>query len=289
MRSDLSGAESLVRRNKARRGQRLIAALTILLCCTVQPVQADDPRSTYLIKLLQGSSQFRVRAQAAISLGAIEGSSSVVVNALATALRDTHPAVRAAAATSLGRVGDTSVLAALRPLERDLEEPVRQAARSTIARLQSGPHAPEPSLTPTPVGPPLYYVQVAEPATRVTELDKRALAEARTFIRRRLGQIEGVRLAPDSETAQAAEQVLKAQRLKGYYLDSSIVSIEQKPGGETRAQVSIIVATYPGRDMRAIMKGAATVTGGGGQNTHQAVESALNGALRQFNPQLLRQ
>ena len=63
-----------------------LAALTLGLLC--DSARADDPRSTYLIKLLEGSSQFRVRAQAAISLGAVEGSSAAA-QALTAALRDT--------------------------------------------------------------------------------------------------------------------------------------------------------------------------------------------------------
>jgi hypothetical protein len=136
------------------------------------------------------------------------------------------------------------------------------------------------------VGPALYYVAVAQPATRVTNLDKQLLAQARGFIKARVGQIQGVRLAPDSESAQDAEQVVKRQRLKGFYLDSSIVSIEKKKGGETRVAVSVIVATYPGRDMRAIMQGAATVTGSGSQTYNQAVEGAFSGALRQLSTAL---
>lgn len=264
------------------------AALALCLCCSM--VRADDPRSAYLIKLLEGSSQFRVRAQAAISLGTVEGSRSAV-EALTTALHDQHPAVRAAAATSLGKVGDAQAIAALRSLDRDSEEPVRVAARESVARLSRiQPATPKepigPGPGPTPSGPALYYVAVAEPGSRVTTVDRQLLAQARTFIKQRVGQIQGVRLAPDSETAQDAEQVLKKQRLKGFYLDSSIVSVEKKKGGETRVAVSVIVATYPGRDMRAIMQGAATVSGSGAQTYNQAVEGAFSGALRQLGQAL---
>jgi hypothetical protein len=263
--------------------------VALLFGLSASIVRADDPRSTYLIKLLQGSSQFRVRAQAAISLGSIEGSTSTM-SALASALRDGHPAVRAAAATALGRVGDATVLASLRSLERDDEEPVRQAARTAYARLET--NAPPPprssggsvaaTVNRPPAGPSLYYVSVAEPSTRVSQLDKQTLANARDFIRQRVGQLQGVRLAPDTESSQAAEKVLKGERLKGFYLNSSIVSVEKKTTGETRVAVSIIVATYPGRDMRAIMQGAATVSGSGAQTFHQAVEGAFSGALRQL-------
>lgn len=263
--------------------------VAVLLCLSSQAARADDPRSTYLIKLLEGSSQFRVRAQAAISLGTVEGSSASVA-ALGAALKDVHPAVRAAAASSLGRVGDPSSLSALRSLERDTEEPVRSAARAAIDRLASSIRPPvnkEPP--PTESGPALYYVSIAEPsATRVASLDHAALGKARAFIKERVGQIQGVQIAPDSEDSQTAERVLKKRRLKGFYIDSSIVSIEKKQGGATRVAVSVIVATYPGRDMRAIMQGAATVTGAGDQAYGQAMEGAFTGALRQLSQALSR-
>jgi HEAT repeat protein len=96
----------------------------------------ENVQTTYLVKLLQGSSQFRVRAQAAISLGLMERSLAAR-DALTVALRDVQPGVRAAAAMSLGRIGDANHLLALRKLGGDPEEPVRNAARASIGRLES--------------------------------------------------------------------------------------------------------------------------------------------------------
>jgi HEAT repeat protein len=96
----------------------------------------ENAQSIYLIKLLESSSEFRVRAQAAISLGLTE-KSFAARRALTAALRDVHPAVRAAAATSLGRIGEANHVIALRALEGDPEEPVRNAARASIGRLES--------------------------------------------------------------------------------------------------------------------------------------------------------
>ncbi|HKU42119.1 MAG TPA: HEAT repeat domain-containing protein [Polyangiales bacterium] len=268
--------------------------IALALCLPVAAAHAEDPRNTYLIKLLQGSSQFRVRAQAAISLGTVE-SSVTTVGALTQALSDAHPAVRAAAATSLGRIGSSNSIAALRRLERDPEEPVRSAATSAIAKLETsqrtmvasarsntGPDSIQPS------GPQLYYVSVAAPGTRVASVDRAALSEARNFIKQRVLQIQGVVIAPDGEDNQTADKVLKKKNLKGFYLDSSIVSVEKKSDGGTRVAVSVIVATYPGRDMRAIMQGAATVTGSGSDAYLQALQGALSGALRQLPQALAR-
>ncbi|HEX7478002.1 MAG TPA: HEAT repeat domain-containing protein [Polyangiales bacterium] len=264
-----------------RRGALVLAFL--LAVASAATARADDPRSGYLIKLLSGSSQFRVRAQAAISLGAVE-SSPAVASALGEALNDVHPAVRAAAATSLGRVGDKSSLARLRALDRDPEEPVRAAARVALAKLETSAAsaATTQAQAPAPSGPPQYYVAIAEPATRVASVDRKALAQARDYIKQRVSEMQGVVLAPDTEGSNDAERVLKRKGLKGYYLDSSITSVEKKPDGATRVAVSVIVATYPGRDMRAIMQGAATVSGGGSQDYGQALQGALSGALRQL-------
>lgn len=260
--------------------------VTLCLCVFSGVVRADDARSTYLIKLLEGSSQFRVRAQAAISLGSVE-KSLAARGALTAALRDVHPAVRAAAATSLGRIGDSGDVIALRKLERDPEEPVRNAARTSIARLETSTRSEESVVeAPPPTGPARFYVAVGEPASRVPTLDRPELAAARAFIRQRVAQIDGVRLAPDAESVQAAEKVLQRDRLKGFFLESSIVSVEKKPGGATRVAVSVILATYPGRDMRAMMQGAATVTGSSSQIYRQAVEGAFSGALRQLSSAL---
>jgi hypothetical protein len=268
--------------------------LACALVLHAQSVRAEDPRNTYLIKLLQGSSQFRVRAQAAISLGAV-ASSGEAVSALTSALGDAHPAVRAAAANSLGRIGTPSSIAALRKLQKDPEEPVRSAATASIAKLETSTPSgsvfasaqrntePEPS-----GGPSLYYVAVPTPATRVSTIDRKVLADARSFIKQRVGQIRGVVLAPDNEDVHAADRVVKNRSLKGFTLDSSIVSIENKGAAGTRVAVSVIVATYPGHDMRAIMQGAATVSGSGAGASAQALEGALSGALRQLPQALAR-
>jgi hypothetical protein len=268
--------------------------LACALCLHAQSVRADDPRNTYLIKLLQGSSQFRVRAQAAISLGAVE-SSAGAVSALTAALSDGHPAVRAAAANSLGRIGTPASVAALRKLQRDPEEPVRSAAQVAIARLETSQASKSvfasarsnPTPEPEP-GPPLYYVAVTAPATRIATIDRKALADARNFIKQRVGQIRGVVIAPDGEDNRAADRVLKKNNMKGFALDSAIVSVEKKGAAGTRVSVSVIVATYPGRDMRAIMQGAATVSGSGADASTQALEGALSGALRQLPQALAR-
>lgn len=248
-----------------------------------------DARSDYLVQLLSGSSQFRVRAQAAISLGGVPSDANVLA-ALGRALKDEHPAVRAAAANSLGRLADPSSLAALRAATSDREEPVRTAATAAVARIQSasGSGSGSVAATPTPTGPARYYVAVGTPASRATGITDSDLLAAHQTLKQRVQEMEGVVLAPANESNSTAEKVLRSRKLKGVYLESAVTSLENKPDGAVRAVVSVVVATYPGRDMRAVMQGAATALGGGNIKG-QAVEAAFKSALRQLPQAMVRE
>jgi hypothetical protein len=271
----------------------LVRTLSILLVTALvvfEPALANaDARSEYLIRLLEGSTQFRVRAQAAISLGSVE-SAPEVTTALSAALRDEHPAVRAAAASSLGRLGDAKAIAALRAAAQDPEAPVRDAVKGAIVKLESAARAggavqEEPV---GPAGPPRYYVAVARPASRVTELPTSELERAHKVLIDRLSQIDGVVIAPAEETPATARKVIRNRSLRGYYIDSSVTSVDPKPGGGTRVAVSVILATYPDRAMRAIMQGTATALGGGDTRA-QAVAGAFKSALSKLPQALSRE
>jgi hypothetical protein len=249
-----------------------------------------DARSDYLIRLLKGSTQFRVRAQAAISLGGV-GAASDVVDALATSLKDEHPAVRASAATSLSRLADPRALRALRAAAEDSEPPVRTAVKAAIAKLEGAERRDtEIAAPPKPrsTGPARYYVAVGRPASRVPDFTAADLDRVQQILRERVSSLDGVELAAAQETPTSVRNLLRSRTLRGFYIDSAITSVERKPGGSTRVAVSVIVATYPDRAMRAIMQGAATASGGGDTRA-QAIGGALKSALSQLPSAMARE
>jgi len=139
-----------------------------------------------------------------------------------------------------------------------------------------------PDEPPEPSGPARYYVGVGMPGANA-DVDRGVLRDARELIERRVARIDGVVVAPEDESSGQARRVLRRRDLTGYFLDSSVVRVEERGGG-IRAVVSVIVGTYPGRDMRVILQGAATVQGGRGGSVaqRQAIEGALTGALRRL-------
>ncbi len=245
-----------------------------------------DARTEFLMRMLSNSAQFRVRAQAALALGS-QKPDAQIVRALGSALGDEHPAVRAASAAALERLNDPSAVPALRRAQRDSDAAVRSAVRSALATLDR-PAPTEPTPVPGSRGEPLYYVGVGLPGSQVG-LGRAALSELRSFLVAKVAELEGVQLAPEQEDRRAAERVIRERKLVGFFLDGSVTSIEVRPDGAVRAQVSLIVASYPARDIRAMLSGAATVSGGGTGDAakQQAIQAAFQGALRRL-PQAMQ-
>lgn len=246
-----------------------------------------------------------MRAQAALSLGSVTPEPRVI-EVLAEALRrDSDSAVRVAAARSLERLGDPAALPSLRAVERDSEPAVREAVARAIAAIErsmrgargdrrtqttggttdpAGGAAPEGGGDRGPVAAPRYYVGIGTPGTRVAAVDPSVLRSARAFIESRVRQIEGVVVAPESENPREAQRILRERALVGFYLDSSIVNLETRPDGAVRAQVSVVVQTYPDRNVRSMLSGAATVMGESGPAAQRAaIEGALTSALRNLS------
>jgi hypothetical protein len=271
-------------------------AVVMAVSLSLTSVAAADARTDFLIRMLSSSAQFRVRTQAALALGG-QQSASAVTQALAKALSDEHPAVRAASAASLGRLKDPAAVAALRSAQNDKDSSVRQAVKVALDALGSGSTAVAASSSSssssaskgyTPSVPATFYVGVGLPGSQVG-LSGPALRDLRAHVVQQVTQMEGVRLAPENEDKKAAAKVIGSAKLVGYYVDSSVTKVESKPDGSVRAQVSVVIGTYPGRDIRAMLSGAATVSGGGGGEAAkvQAVQAAFTGALRRL-PQAMQ-
>ncbi|MDH3202377.1 MAG: HEAT repeat domain-containing protein [Myxococcales bacterium] len=238
-----------------------------------------DGRPDYLIRLLRNSDAFRVRAQAALSLGQLDPSPKSVA-ALERAARDRHPAVRVSAISSLRRLGAKEALPTLRQTTRDRNKSVRRAAAEAVAELEAiGQRRRGP-------GEPRHLVAVGMPGARAERVSRQMLFDARIFLSEKLTELAGVELAPDDLSPADAKREIAQRRLHGYYLESSIVTLKPKGNG-VRAEVSIIMLTYPGRDMRAMLRGAATASGRySAETAEQAIHGAFVGALRRL-PQAL--
>lgn len=252
-------------------GWRPWVVIALLFASTAQA----DARQDYLLGLLRNSDAFRVRAQAALSLGQLESNRKAVA-ALERAARDKHPAVRVSAIASLRRLGAKESLPVVERATRDKNKAVRRAAVEAAAALNAlGERERGPGQTE-------YLVAVGMPGAKAERVSRQMLFDARVFLSEQLLALHGVELAPDDLTPADAKREIAQRRLHGYYLESSIVTLEPKGAG-VRAVVSIIVLSYPARDMRGMLRGAATASGRySAETAEQAVQGAFVGALRRL-------
>lgn len=255
---------------------RLLVVGALLLSNTAH----GNGREDYLLRLLRNADAFRVRAQAALSLGQLEKTRRSVA-ALERATRDRHPAVRVSAITSLRRLESKSSLPVVERATKDRNKSVRRAALEAAQALEAlGERRRGP-------GAPRYLLAVGMPGAKAERVSRQMLFDARIYLSDQLVQLEGIELAPDDLSPADAKSEIARRGLHGFYLESSVVTLEPKGAG-VRAVVSVIVLSYPGRDMRGMLRGAATATGGYSPETaEQAIQGAFVGALRRL-PTVLR-
>ncbi len=270
----------------------LIASLACSLSLGLPAVLRADARSAYLLRLLRSSSNFRVRAQAALTLGGMRG--EAVRRGLEAALRDEHPAVRTAAAASLAKLADPAALAALRAAERrERHRATRAVMKRSMRRLASLPRRGRreggrgsrgrPDTGPAPPSAPyLLLVSVGTSRARgAGERERRWLAEA---MHRELRAL-GAEVMDASSNARAMREEQRRARDRGartYRVDGSLVEVKETERG-MHAVVSVVLNTHPGRAIRAMMRGAATVPGARDEAARKlAIEGAARGALRRI-------
>jgi hypothetical protein len=113
-----------------------VLAFVALLAVGCEGGVQVDAQAGRLVHLMAKSGQFRVRVQAALALSKVAIGDTSVTEALVQALRDEHPAVRAAAAWSLQARANPAVLYALRAAESDGDPGVALAATRAVVALE---------------------------------------------------------------------------------------------------------------------------------------------------------
>ncbi|MBZ0117115.1 MAG: hypothetical protein K8H88_08985, partial [Sandaracinaceae bacterium] len=112
------------------------------------------------------------------------------------------------------------------------------------------------------------------------------LRTAREILVRTASGMPGVEIAPENETPRNASRMLRERNLVGFFLDASIVELQEQSGA-TRARVSVVLQSYPDRNIRGMLEGRATMPNGTGPVAQrQVIEGALRSALRNL-PQLM--
>lgn len=241
---------------------------------------AQSGRTARLAEMLENS-DFRVRTQAAFSLGRLDDPSAVT--ALLGVLDDQHPAVRAAAAVALGRIGDPAALPRLRQ-HQDSSGAVRTQIDRAITLIE-GNRPTEVSLDWSNAH---HYVEL-DAVTNTSKTKRPGMDKLiRSLAMRELRRLDGVVAVDGQSRPPDANAQIKRRRLPGYSVSVSLGRLVRYMGPQKvriQAEVMLAVVTYPGHVYRMTANGSGSVTIPRSSFRIKQVpalqEDALSGAIRQ--------
>ncbi len=257
-----------------------------------------DARTDYLLNLLEKASNYRLRVQAATTLGKLR--SKEAIPALVKATRDENELVVISAAIALKQIGDSSVV---EELEKSVSKPPSEAARSQLQltlqvlksiRGQTG------QLPATKTGKPRYLVRV-DAMGNSSRVKQPGLTEyMQKLVLNRIRQEGDVIVqSPDMTTSQVQRKI-KKEKLVGYIISGSIIRLDRN-GNQLSVKLGLNVFTNPDYSLLMMPTTEATVRVGGSalkseNNEQEEIEGAIKTVadslvteifrnLRQMEPQ----
>ncbi|MBX3190265.1 MAG: HEAT repeat domain-containing protein [Labilithrix sp.] len=209
---------------------------------------ADAERVKFLADKLK-SDDFRVRTNAALALGAVNDDGAV--DPLCGALSDSSEVVRQAAAVAFKRLARPKALDCLRAREsRESDKNVQVAITRAIEALGSGGGGggggAEDKIKENPSAK--YYIALSTIANSTGRGQSDIETVVRRAIKAKLESAGTIQIAPATETADGARDVMKKRKMNGFYLAIAVDKFDYS-NGNLRVKVKIGVFTYPGKSL----------------------------------------
>jgi hypothetical protein len=239
--------------------------LVALLAALSGRVAYADRVDTLIEQLESRDGDPKLRLSAALNLGKIGDKRAI--EPFLNALGDSDKTIRGVSAAALGKLVDATVDAGLRSrvvsaLDRlarqDGDGFVRSQAQRSYETLAAM------NVPPPPAKSGGVYVEVG-PMSDATKKGGAPITESM----RRTAMTALARKAPQIQTKWAtggspSELDLKKGNLKAFYLDGTLTTLTVTKGGnpQVSCNISMILATYPGKSMFGFMKGGAAVEAG---------------------------
>ncbi len=283
------------------------AAALLAVAPAALPLSAQD--RTQLVRILESDMDFRVRVQAAFALGNTRDAAAL--DPLVRALADPNPAVRAASAAGLARLGNPRALTALRNLNRDSSAAVRLQAEHAIRQIsERGAASPVPTAAPVPPGGfggvggvyPRFVIAPTESSVAwgsvryvvfVGSLENRSgyqgpqlTVALRREVSSNLHAQRNLAVLDDANNVPADHvREITRRHLPKLRLDGALRSVNRRTVSRQlsiRCEVSFMLLDEPERVMRGILNGAATGSDDvrSQDQERRLAEQALAGAVR---------
>lgn len=226
------------------RSKRALSVVAFLGACFSTAVAWGQTKDVdQLIQTLSNNDEdFRLRAQAALALGASKNERAVTP--LCGALAASNATVRAASAAALGRLALKSGQECLeKRLGSEPSESVKSTIQKAIEIIKSGGGA-----EPVFASDTKFYISIG----KITDKTGRGSPEVEGLVRgamtSKVGQTSGFLAAPTGENpADAKRRLGKHPGVKGFFL-SPVITTEYADGN-LKVKIDVAMATYPDKNV----------------------------------------
>jgi hypothetical protein len=224
---------------------RRLAIAGALLALLLPGLAFADAKLDELADKLRNASDFRVRVQAALALGAT--TEAAAVKPLCEGLEDSNTAVRTAAAAALGKLGHKTGLPCLKAkLPNESNASVTAQLKRSIAQLEGARAAP--SAKP-PDSSSKHYVAVGATKTKAGRTVEDTDGLVQETARSALISATGFAVAPAGESTAQANGVLAKHKLKAWFLQPTVEEPKYE-GGKLTVVVRVTMFSYPNKALQ---------------------------------------
>jgi len=200
----------------------------------VRPVRAEEPADVVrLVQNLASGSDFRIRTQAALALGASK--SREAVEPLCSSLGDPNATVRAASAAALGRLR----MGGSECLQKRLASEASDTVKSAIQK----------ALDPVFTSATKFYVAIGKISDKTGRSGDEVDAIVHGAMVRAASAVSSLAVAPTGETLVDAKRRLKPHsEVKPIYLSPRVPPPDYS-GGNLTIRIEIAMFSYPDKSL----------------------------------------
>lgn len=223
--------------------------MAALLCCLAStPAMAAGDATATAIRELATNSDFRVRTQAALSLGASDDAKAV--EPLCRALEDTKSAVRAAAAAALGKLAKGGKECLVQREATEATEAVKVAVRKAIVALtQADGGSPECVIDAST----RFYVSIGKTTDNTGRQKSRVPELVRFALTKAVARNQGFCIGPEGESKSAYQKrVAGKKKIRGLLLAPRIQAPEYESDAVT-VRFEIAIFTFPEKVLKGMI------------------------------------
>jgi hypothetical protein len=233
----------------------LVVGLFSIVASSPLPLAAEG-RVSFLIEQLKNATDFRLRTQAALALGASEDPTAV--SPLCGGLDDASDSVRSASAAALGRLKNPAGLVCLRRHAGDSSVSVRSVIDRSVQLLESANGKPG---KPPPPGPnDSVYVAIGTVTDKTGRSDDSVTQLVASAMQSKLLSTRGYAVAPPGETGTLARKVMRQNSLRGYMLQAR-VEPPRSNGSDLTILIRVTMWSYPDKALQGEFTPKLTMPG----------------------------